>query len=133
MKEISELDFPDNYRYAQSHEWAMIEDELIVVGLSDYAQDQLGDVVFVELPEVGARLAQGDEFGTIESVKAVSEIYLPLGGEIMMINEELADNPALVNEDPYHKGWLLKVKPDNPAEFDSLMDRDAYLAVLSGA
>ena len=133
MKEISELDIPDNYRYAQSHEWSMIEDELIVVGLSDYAQDQLGDVVFVELPEVGARLAQGDEFGTIESVKAVSEIYLPLGGEIMMINEELADNPALVNEDPYHKGWLLKVKPDNPAEFDSLMDRDAYLAVLSGA
>jgi glycine cleavage system H protein len=132
MKEIGELNFPEDVRYAEDHEWAKPQGDLVRIGISDYAQDQLGDVVFVDLPEKGAKFKKGDEFGTVESVKAVSELFLPLGGEIVAVNPELEEAPELVNSDPYAGGWMVDVKPDDPAEFQALMDREAYLDMLKG-
>jgi glycine cleavage system H protein len=132
MKEISELNLPADVRYSKDHEWARPEGDLFVVGINDYAQDQLGDIVFAELPEPGSTFGQGDEFGTVESVKAVSELYMPLGGEVVEINSTLEDNPELINNEPYAGGWMLKVKPSDPGEFDTLLDREAYLATLKG-
>jgi glycine cleavage system H protein len=132
-KEISDLNLPDELRYTDDHEWAKQEGDTIRVGISDYAQDQLGDIVFVELPEVGSTFARGDEFGTLESVKAVSELYMPLGGEIVEINDALADAPEQVNSDPYGSGWMIVVKPGDAAEFGSLKDKNAYLEMLKGS
>ena len=132
MKELNELILPDDVRFTEEHEWARQEGENVRVGISDYAQDQLGDIVFVELPEVGTSFAKGDEFGTVESVKTVSELYMPVGGEIIAINEELGDHPEYVNTDPYGKGWMIEVKPSDLAEMDSLLDKDAYLKQLEG-
>ena len=130
MKEINELNFPDDIRYAKSHEWARLEGDTVKVGISDYAQDQLGDIVFVELPEVGETFAQGDEFGTVESVKAVSELYMPVGGEITAVNSPLEDAPEWVNNTPYSDGWMIEVKPDDPAQLDSLMASGDYIKSL---
>ncbi len=132
MKEINELNFPDDIRYAKSHEWAKLEGDTVKVGISDYAQDQLGDIVFVEMPEAGETFAQGDEFGTVESVKAVSELYMPIGGEIVAVNSPLEDAPELVNNTPYSDGWMIEVKPDDPAQLDSLMTKDDYINSLQG-
>ena len=132
MKEISELKLAEDVRYAEDHEWIRIEGETARVGISDYAQDQLGDIVFVELPEVGAALSKGQEFGTVESVKAVSELYMPVGGEVLAVNGRLEDAPELVNTAPYDDGWMIEIKPGEPAEADSLMDRGAYLEFLKG-
>lgn len=132
MKEINELNFPDDLRYTEDHEWAKQEGKEIRIGISDYAQDQLGDIVFVELPQVGDTFAKGAEFGTIESVKAVSEVYMPIGGEIVAINETLEDAPELVNNEPYAGGWVIVVNPDDTGEFDALMACDAYLEMLKG-
>jgi glycine cleavage system H protein len=132
MKELNELNFPDDVRYAKSHEWARTEGDKIKVGISDYAQDQLGDIVFVELPEVGDTLGQGEEFGTVESVKAVSELYMPVAGEVVAINDTLEDAPEKVNNTPYGDGWMLEVKADNPAEINDLMDNNAYVETLKG-
>ena len=130
MKEINELNFPDDIRYAKSHEWARLEGDLVKVGISDYAQDQLGDIVFVEMPEVGDTFAQGEEFGTVESVKAVSELYMPVGGEIAAVNSPLEDAPELVNNTPYSEGWMIEIKPDDPAQLDGLMNKDDYIKSL---
>lgn len=132
MKEISELSFPDDNRYAEDHEWVKQTGETVKIGISDYAQDQLGDIVFVELPAVGDTFEKGGEFGTLESVKAVSELYMPLGGEITAVNEALEDEPELVNNAPYTDGWMIEVKPDNAGELDALMDKGAYLEMLKG-
>ena len=132
MKELNELNFPDDVRYAKSHEWAHTEGDKIKVGISDYAQDQLGDIVFVELPEVGDTFGQGEEFGTVESVKAVSELYMPVAGEVVAINDTLEDAPEKVNNTPYGDGWMLEIKADNPAEMDDLMDNNAYVETLKG-
>ena len=132
MKEISELNLPEDVRYTEDHEWARKEGDQFAIGIDDYAQDQLGDIVFVELPEVGSTFEKGEEFGTVESVKAVSELFLPLSGEIVEINEALADSPETVNSDPYNQGWMVKIKPANADEFDQLKDRDSYLASLKG-
>lgn len=132
MKELNELNFPDDVRYAKSHEWARTEGDTIKIGISDYAQDQLGDIVFVEFPEVGDTFGRGEEFGTVESVKAVSELYLPVAGEVMAINNTLEDAPEKVNNTPYGDGWMLEIKADNPAEMDDLMDNNAYLESLKG-
>ena len=129
MKEIQELNLPEDLRYSNDHEWAKAEGDTVKVGISDYAQDALGDIVFVELPEVGNNLDAGDEFGTLESVKAVSELYIPIGGEIIAVNEELEDSPDLLNQDPYG-GWIIEVKPSNMEELDKLLDRGAYLELL---
>ena len=132
MKEISELNFPDDLRYAEDHEWSRMENGEVTIGICDYAQDQLGDVVFVELPEVGDTFDRGQEFGTVESVKAVSELIIPLSGEVTAVNANLEDTPELVNSEPYAGGWMLKVKPANPGELDDLMTKDAYLDMLKG-
>jgi glycine cleavage system H protein len=132
MKEIDELSFPGDRRYSDDHEWALPAGELIRVGVSDYAQDQLGDIVFVELPIVGARFGCNEPLGVLESVKSVSDIRMPVGGEIMSINTALEAEPALVNSSPYDRGWLVEVKPENTSEFDKLMDASAYSLFLKG-
>ena len=133
MKEISDLQLPDDLLYAKDHEWAKPEGDKVRVGISDYAQDQLGDIVFVELPQVGARLAKGEQFGTVESVKAVSELYLPLGGELHSVNKSLEDSPELVNKEPYGSGWMIELKPSNPEELKALMTKEVYLGLLKGS
>ncbi len=132
MKEISQLIIPENLRYTDDHEWAKKEGDEITIGISDYAQDQLGDVVFVELPEVGDSFSKGDEFGSVESVKAVSELFIPISGEVTAINEDLADGPEQVNKDPYEKGWMVRIKPSDASEFETLMDSRTYLESLKG-
>jgi glycine cleavage system H protein len=132
MKEISQLNLPENVRFTEDHEWARKEGGVIRVGIDDYAQDQLGDVVFVELPQVGETFAKGDAFGSVESVKAVSELFMPLGGEISAINKNLEESPEFVNTSPYEEGWMIDVKPDDPGELDALMTSDAYLEMLKG-
>ena len=129
MKEIDELILPESLSYSSDHEWVSEEGELVKVGISDYAQDQLGDIVFVELPEVGDMFEQGDEFGTLESVKAVSEIYLPISGEIIAVNNQLQDSPELINEDPYET-WIVTVRPAEDGELEDLLSRDDYLELL---
>lgn len=132
MKDVSELSFPDDIRYAESHEWARAEGDTVKVGISDYAQDQLGDIVFVELPETGESFDKGTEFGTVESVKAVSELYMPVGGEIVAVNSALEDAPEQVNNNPFSEGWMIEVKPQDTSELDALMDKEAYLTSLKG-
>ncbi|WP_252108711.1 MULTISPECIES: glycine cleavage system protein GcvH [unclassified Halomonas] len=122
---------PSNLRYAKSHEWVLDnEDGTVTVGITDHAQKALGDVVFVELPEVGQTLSKGDEFGVIESVKAASDLYAPVNGEVVEVNEELDDAPETVNEAPYEGGWIMKVRIDD-GELDDLLDADAYQATLA--
>ena len=132
MKEINELTFKDDLRYSDDHEWAKLTDGVARIGISDYAQNQLGDIVFVELPEVGDEFEKGQEFGTVESVKAVSELYMPVGGEITAVNETLEDAPELVNNDPYSGGWMVDIKLQDPAEYGELKDQKAYLEMLKG-
>ena len=131
-KEISEVILVDGLKYAKEHEWVQKEGDTFKIGITDYAQDQLGDIVFVELPEVDSDFDKGDEFGTLESTKAVSEIYLPIGGKIVAVNEALEDEPELVNSAPYGDGWMVAVAPSDPAELDTLMAKDAYLELLKG-
>jgi glycine cleavage system H protein len=132
VKDISELQFPDDLLYAKDHEWGKPEGDKVRVGISDYAQDQLGDIVFVELPQIGTKRAKGEQFGTIESVKAVSELYMPLGGEILAVNKTLEESPELVNRQPYESGWIMEIKPSDPGELKALMNRNAYLDLLKG-
>jgi len=132
VRDISELQFPDDFLYAKDHEWAKPAGDTARVGISDYAQDQLGDIVFVELPQVGTKRAKGEQFGTIESVKAVSELYMPLGGEILSTNKVLEESPELVNKQPYESGWIMEIKPSDPGELKGLMNRAAYLELLKG-
>ncbi|UVL19540.1 glycine cleavage system protein GcvH [Pseudomonas sp. B21-044] len=121
---------PADLRFAESHEWARLEaDGTVTVGISDHAQQALGDVVFVELAEVGKAFEAGDAAGVVESVKAASDIYAPVGGEVIAVNEELADNPELLNEEPY-ESWIFKLKPSNPAELDKLLDAAGYKAAI---
>ena len=132
MKEINELNFPDDAHYTENHEWARSEGDGVRIGISDYAQDQLGDVVFVELPQVGNTYEKGQEFGTVESVKAVAELYMPIGGEVLSTNTALEDSPDLVNKNPSNDGWMIKVKASDPAELDTIMTKSAYLKFLKG-
>ncbi|MCB2147895.1 MAG: glycine cleavage system protein GcvH [Deltaproteobacteria bacterium] len=132
MKAISELKLPEDVRYTDDHEWAKKNGNVVRIGISDYAQDQLGDIVFVELPEVGSTFDKGEEFGTVESVKAVSELYMPIGGEVTAINEALADEPERVNSDPYDSGWMMEIKASDPAELEALKSKADYLEMLKG-
>ncbi|NLB06825.1 MAG: glycine cleavage system protein GcvH [Desulfobulbaceae bacterium] len=131
MKELNELHLPDDIRYTDEHEWARITGDTARIGVSDYAQDQLGDIVFVELPAVGDTLAKGEVFGTLESVKAVSELYLPLSGEVVAVNTALVDAPELINQDPY-AAWIIEVRPTDAGEYDQLLSAAAYLDLLRG-
>ena len=130
MKEMEELILPEDLRYAEDHEWTKSDNDRIRIGISDYAQDQLGDIVFVELPRPGDSFERGAQFGTVESVKTVAELYIPMGGEILAVNKALEESPELVNKDPYGKGWMIELKPGDPAELDLLMPRDAYIRML---
>lgn len=132
MKEIDALNLPENVRYSNDHEWVEAGKDTVKVGISDYAQDQLGDIVFVELPEVGASFEKGDEFGTVESVKAVSELYMPVSGEVVAVNPALEDAPELVNKSPYTEGWIIEVNLSDPSQVDELLSSTAYLEMLKG-
>lgn len=115
-----------NARYQESHEWVRLEGDIYACGVSDFAQSNLMDVVYVELPEVGATLARGENFGAIESVKSANDLYMPLSGEIVEVNAELEDLPEKVNEEPYGEGWMIKIRPSNPDEWNELLDGPAY-------
>ena len=132
MKELGELVLPEDVRFAKDHEWAKLDKDRVKVGISDYAQDQLGDIVFVELPQAGDTLAKGDQFGTVESVKAVSELYMPLSGEVLAVNKVLEESPELVNKGPYDEGWMIEVKPSDLSELDGLMTKETYIHMLKG-
>jgi glycine cleavage system H protein len=121
---------PNELRYAKTHEWARLEDDgTVTVGISDFAQDALGDVVYVELPEVDAVVEGGEEAGVVESVKAASDIYAPIGGTVVAVNEALEDAPETVNKDPYGDGWFFRIAPNDVADLDELLDADAYSEV----
>ncbi len=120
------MDFPEELKYTEEHEWVLIEDDIVTVGITDFAQDQLGDVVFVELPEVGDTVEMGKNFGVVESVKAVSDVYSPVSGEVVEVNEDLPDEPEMLNSSPYEDGWMVKIKLSDPDELDDLMDAAAY-------
>ncbi|MCG6882105.1 MAG: glycine cleavage system protein GcvH [Deltaproteobacteria bacterium] len=130
MKEINELDLPEGLRYTEDHEWARVTDENVTIGISDYAQDQLGDVVFVEMPASGDQFKKGDEFGTVESVKAVAELYMPIDGEVIRANQTLEDAPELLNQSPYGDGWIIEIKPGDASQLETILSREAYLKML---
>ncbi|NJN94165.1 MAG: glycine cleavage system protein GcvH [Anaerolineales bacterium] len=115
-----------NAKYQESHEWARQEGDLIVCGITDHAQDSLSDVVYLELPEVGSTFERGQIFGVVESVKAASDLYIPMSGEIVEINSALVDTPEIINEDPFGSGWMIKIRPSNPGEWDSLLSGEDY-------
>jgi len=129
MKDLGELDFPETVRYTEDHEWAAVDGETVRIGVSDYAQDQLGDIVYVEMPEIGDIFEEGDGFGTLEAVKAVSEIYMPVGGEVVAVNEALVDTPELINQDPYG-AWIVEIRVTDVGEYDELMSAEDYLEML---
>jgi glycine cleavage system H protein len=118
--------YPSEYLYSREHEWVRVQDDVCVIGITEFAQQELGEVVFVELPEVGQVFDSGDEVGTIESVKAVAEVYTPLAGEIVEINEAVVDDPELINEDPHGEGWLIKVRFSSAADLKQLMNAEKY-------
>lgn len=120
------MEIPKDLRYTDEHEWARIDGDTVIVGITDYAQGSLGDVVYIEMPEVGEELKKGEELGSIESVKAVSDVFCPMSGEIIEVNEELSDHPEYVNQSPYDKGWIIKMKISNPEETGELMDSGKY-------
>jgi len=122
------MDFPEELKYTEEHEWVMVEDELAVIGITDFAQDALGDVVFVELPEVGTEVVAGKAFGVVESVKAVSDIYAPISGTVEEVNEDLPDAPEILNTSPYEDGWMVKIRMADPSEVDDLMSAEDYQA-----
>jgi glycine cleavage system H protein len=126
------MDIPEDLRYSADHEWARVEGGEVRVGITDYAQDALGDVVFVDLPEVGATVKRGESFSEVESTKSVSEIYAPVAGTISQVNAELSENPARLNEDPYGDGWICVISVDDPAQLDELLDAEGYRALIEG-
>lgn len=121
---------PAELRYASTHEWARLEDGIVTVGITDHAQNALGDVVYVELPELGDKLSAAEEAGVVESVKAASDVYAPVSGEVVAVNELLEESPEMINSDPYTEGWFYKIRLDDPEEFANLLDADEYRASL---
>ena len=132
MKDVSQLKFPDDVRYVESHEWVKEEGGRARIGITDYAQDQLGDIVFVELPAVGKSFSTGAPFGSVESVKAVSELYMPIAGKVVEINAALENSPETVNTSPYDQGWMILVEPSQPEELKGLLSMQAYRDRLKG-
>ncbi len=125
------MNFPDNLRYTKDHEWIRLEGDEAIIGITDFAQHELGDIVYVEIETVGQQLNAGDVFGTVEAVKTVSDLYLPVGATVTEVNSKLNANPELVNNDPYGEGWMAKVKLSNPADIESLMNAEAYQKLVS--
>lgn len=120
------MNIPANLRYTADHEWALQDGEYLVIGITDFAQGELGDIVYVSIPNLDKQLSANDSFGEVEAVKAVSELFMPVSGTIVAVNELLEQSPDLVNNDPYGEGWMIRVKPDNPADFEALLDAAAY-------
>jgi glycine cleavage system H protein len=125
------MNFPENIRYTKEHEWIRLEGDVATIGITDFAQHELGDIVYVEIETIGQELNSGDVFGTVEAVKTVSDLYLPVNGSIMEVNPKLNANPELVNTDPYGDGWMVKMKIANVADVDGLMDAAAYQGLVS--
>ena len=123
---------PEKLRYSQDHEWVATEGDTVRVGITDYAQDALGDVVFVELPEVGSEVTAGGSFGEVESTKSVSELYAPMSGEIVEVNNDLVDSPERLNDDPYGDGWICVIKITDSSQLDGLLDAEAYQGLIEG-
>ncbi len=124
------MDFPSDLYYTQEHEWARFEEDIVTIGITDYAQGELGDIVFVELPQVGDSVIKGDSFGTIEAVKAVSELYSPLDGEIIEVNTKLDDAPEVINNSPYEEGWMIKIRMSDPSQKDNLLSAEDYKKLI---
>jgi glycine cleavage system H protein len=124
------MNIPEDLRYTREHEWARNKAGRIVVGITDFAQDQLGDVVYVELPDVGDPVKKGESFGVVESTKAVSELFAPITGKVVEVNDPLSDAPETINEDPYEEGWMIAIEPSDPKELEALMDSKAYRAFV---
>ena len=120
------MEFPEDLKYSKEHEWVLVEGGVATVGITDYAQDQLGDIVFVELPAVGDKVSKEDAFGVVESVKAVSDIYAPVSGKVLEVNDDLPENPEMLNEDPYGDGWIIKIEMNDPDELQDLMSATEY-------
>jgi glycine cleavage system H protein len=126
------MNVPDDLRYSKDHEWARLDDGRVRIGITDYAQDALGDVVFVQIPDVGTRVSVGESFSEVESTKSVSDIYAPISGTVVEANQELADSPQRVNDDPYGEGWLVVIEADDVSQLDQLLEADAYRALIEG-
>ena len=124
------MNIPDTLKYTKDHEWVALDGDVATVGITDFAQNELGDIVFVDIQTVGESLAQGDKFGDIEAVKTVAEAYMPVSGEVLEVNEELEAAPELVNSDPYGKGWMIKIKCSDLTEFDKLLSADKYKEII---
>ena len=127
------MEFPEDLKYTREHEWVSIDGSVATIGITDHAQEQLGDVVFVELPSVGDRVEKADAFGVVESTKAVSDVYAPLSGEVSEVNDDLPDNPELINEDPYGDGWMVKITLGDKADLEDLMTADEYRKFIEDA
>ncbi|MBD3386274.1 glycine cleavage system protein GcvH [candidate division KSB1 bacterium] len=125
------MNVPENLHYTEEHEWISVSDNIITVGITDYAQGELGDVVYVELPEEGEEFAQMDTFGTIEAVKAVSDLFSPVSGKVVKINSALADSPEIINKDPYGDGWMIQIELENKSELDQLLNAEQYKEKIS--
>jgi glycine cleavage system H protein len=132
MKDINKLTFPSELRYTGDHFWLRHADDILIIGITDYAQNQLGDLIFLDLPEEGDTFERGEEFGAVESTKAAVDLFMPLSGEIVKANQALSENPQLANTSPYGDGWLIEIKPANMLDFEGLMDAAAYLNMLDG-
>lgn len=126
------MQVPSDLRYSKDHEWVRVDGAVATIGITDYAQDALGDVVYVEIPKVGTRVGSGDRFGEVESTKSVSDVYAPLSGVVVAVNEAVASSPELLNSDPYGAGWLCAIELDDAAQVDALLDADAYRALVAG-
>jgi len=126
LKKINEMKIPENLKYTNEHEWIKVEGDEVIVGITDFAQSELGDIVYVELETVGDTLEKGEVFGTIEAVKTVSDLYMPISGEVLEKNEKLEDEPELINKDPYGDGWIIKIKISNKEEIEGLLNADDY-------
>jgi glycine cleavage system H protein len=120
------MEFPEDLKYSREHEWVLVEGKVATVGITDFAQDKLGDIVFVELPAVGDKVTKDEAMGVVESVKAVSDVYSPVSGTVIDINDDLPDSPDMINEDPYGDGWMVKIQMSDPTDLDDLMESDAY-------
>lgn len=121
------MDYPKDFKYTKDHEWVKLKDKEVLMGITDYAQEELGDIVFIELPPEGTKVEKGEDFIVVESVKAVSDVYAPVSGEVVKVNNKLADSPELVNESPHDEGWMARIKMSDKSELDGFMDRDEYV------
>ena len=124
------MEFPGNLKYSKEHEWVRLEGDVAVIGITEFAQDELGDIVYVEQPKVGDKVSQNEQFGVVESVKTVSDLYSPLSGEVVEVNDDVAGSPENINKDPYGTGWIIKVKTDDTSELDNLLSADDYKTMV---